>query len=176
MSGDSDNREEAVVRALARVTAIDYLIQCGSPTALPGTVIGPSSLTQAILWDITGPWYIPRDEQFDVMKTWARENLQNEGDDWVMRTYERYLPRINEITLQKILPRFPSRLRREAWSARHQYLGPFRANLLFYLIEEGLRSEGMDEAFFSRLIDVYEAGRTPCGWRGEYPEGNLAIF
>lgn len=30
--------------------------------------------------------------------------------------------------------------------------------------------------FFLELLKVYESGNFPCGWDGEWPEGNLIIF
>jgi hypothetical protein len=30
--------------------------------------------------------------------------------------------------------------------------------------------------FFKKLLDVYDSGNFPCGWVGEYPEGNLIVL
>jgi len=43
------------------------------------------------------------------------------------------------------------------------------------LAEERFR-EWHPPAFFSRLLKVYEAGHFPCGWNGEWPNGQLVIY
>ncbi len=30
--------------------------------------------------------------------------------------------------------------------------------------------------FFDSIFRVYDAGRFPCGWRGEYPDGELLVL
>ena len=44
-----------------------------------------------------------------------------------------------------------------------------------YLMEAAYREVLLQPLFFDSLIQVYEAGHVPCGWDGEWPNGQLVI-
>ncbi len=44
-----------------------------------------------------------------------------------------------------------------------------------YLMEAAYREVLLQPLFFDSLIQVYEAGHIPCGWDGEWPNGQLVI-
>ncbi|BCB04106.1 hypothetical protein [Bacillus sp. KH172YL63] len=35
---------------------------------------------------------------------------------------------------------------------------------------------GKNSSFFEELFDVYKLGAFPCGWKGDYPEGEIIAF
>jgi hypothetical protein len=43
-------------------------------------------------------------------------------------------------------------------------------------VMEATYSDCRPPIFFSNLLEVYERGRFPCGWRGEWPNGHLLII
>lgn len=44
-----------------------------------------------------------------------------------------------------------------------------------YLMEAAYREALVAPLFFDSLIEVYEAGYIPCGWDGQWPNGQLVI-
>jgi hypothetical protein len=49
-------------------------------------------------------------------------------------------------------------------------------DILGALMENTYLSSGHRSFFFTELLWVYEAGHLPCGWRGEWPVGNLLVY
>jgi hypothetical protein len=49
-------------------------------------------------------------------------------------------------------------------------------DILGALMENTYLSSGHRSFFFLELLWVYEAGHLPCGWRGEWPVGNLLVY
>lgn len=49
-------------------------------------------------------------------------------------------------------------------------------DVVHYLIEDAYKDNLKKPLFFASLIAVYESGHLPCGWDGEWPEGNLVIY
>jgi hypothetical protein len=47
---------------------------------------------------------------------------------------------------------------------------------MHYLIEDAYKTKLKGELFFEKLITIYEKGYIPCGWSGEWPEGNLIVY
>ncbi|PDY46418.1 cytoplasmic protein [Bacillus pseudomycoides] len=35
---------------------------------------------------------------------------------------------------------------------------------------------GKTDNFYERIFEVYKHGGWPCGWKGEYPEGNMIVY
>lgn len=54
-------------------------------------------------------------------------------------------------------------------------LADLQWNLHAYLMEAAYRRQLVQPLFFDSLIQVYEAGHIPCGWDGEWPNGQLVI-
>lgn len=50
-----------------------------------------------------------------------------------------------------------------------------KSNLLFFLALYAFR-EYKEEPFHNELLNIYEQGCFPCGWKGTYPEGKIIIF
>lgn len=48
-----------------------------------------------------------------------------------------------------------------------------RWDILSAAMEDEYLPEGHSSFFFLELLHIYEAGRLPCGWRGQWPEGAL---
>jgi hypothetical protein len=48
--------------------------------------------------------------------------------------------------------------------------------ILSALMENAYMSSNHGSFFFLELLTVFETGHFPCGWRGEWPQGQLVIF
>jgi len=46
-------------------------------------------------------------------------------------------------------------------------------DVIHFLIEDFYSGKLNNSFFFNKLISVYESGHIPCGWLGNWPEGNL---
>ncbi|WP_426576192.1 hypothetical protein ACP179_16895 [Xenorhabdus stockiae] len=51
-----------------------------------------------------------------------------------------------------------------------------RWDLMHYLIEDTYKKKLIKPLFFAGLVDIYEKGHLPCGWDGEWPNGNIIIY
>lgn len=49
------------------------------------------------------------------------------------------------------------------------------SNLLFFLALYAFH-EYKEEPFHNELLNIYEQGYFPCGWKGTYPDGKIIIF
>lgn len=49
-------------------------------------------------------------------------------------------------------------------------------DVVHYLIEDTYKDKLKKPLFFNSLMIIYESGHIPCGWDGEWPEGNLVIY
>ncbi|MBS9429828.1 hypothetical protein CE143_15995 [Photorhabdus luminescens] len=49
-------------------------------------------------------------------------------------------------------------------------------DIVHYLIEDTYKDKLKKPLFFEKLIEVYESGHLPCGWDGEWPNGNLIVY
>ena len=49
-------------------------------------------------------------------------------------------------------------------------------NVMSALTEDAYRDCHLPTQFFTQLLDVYESGRFPCGWKGRWPDGALLYF
>ena len=51
-----------------------------------------------------------------------------------------------------------------------------KCDFVNYLLEDAYKDKLKFNLFFDELVNVYESGHIPCGWDGEWPEGNLVIY
>jgi hypothetical protein len=51
-----------------------------------------------------------------------------------------------------------------------------RWDILGALMENAYLRSGHSAFFFLEMLTVYEAGRFPCGWQGEWPKGRLLVY
>lgn len=50
-----------------------------------------------------------------------------------------------------------------------------RWDIIEYVMERHF-SPIREQCYFALLIQWYEAGRMPCGWNGEFPQGKLIVY
>ncbi|WP_409310354.1 hypothetical protein [Pectobacterium sp. B1J-3] len=49
-------------------------------------------------------------------------------------------------------------------------------DIIHYLIEDAYKDKIKKSLFFDSLICIYESGHIPCGWDGNWPNGNLVVY
>lgn len=55
-------------------------------------------------------------------------------------------------------------------------LSNIKWDLLNYLLEDAYSPLLNKSLFFMNLISIYEQGHMPCGWAGQWPQGELIIY
>ena len=107
---------------------------------------------------------------------WVKEHIDSDSDEYLFEQRHRIDSQITAIVKGRIWPTLPSKLRRADSNTRFRIETGFKAELMYLVIEFNLIDHGMPPVFFTRLLPAYEAGRYPCGWEGDYPEGRLIVF
>ena len=97
----------------------------------------------------------------------------------VNRVKTRY--RWNDVVIiikNKILPNLLEYVVKE-WNKKYEqseYIEKkINSNLLFFLALYAFK-EYKEEPFHNELLNIYEQGYFPCGWKGTYPNGKIIIF
>jgi len=49
-------------------------------------------------------------------------------------------------------------------------------DLVNYLIEDAYKDKLRMTLFFNNLLSIYESGHIPCGWDGQWPNGQLIVY
>lgn len=77
-----------------------------------------------------------------------------------------------------ILPSISDHVIKE-WNSKYEeseYIKrKINSNLLFFLALYAFL-EYKEEPFYNELLNIYEQGYFPCGWKGTYPNGKIIIF
>ena len=67
----------------------------------------------------------------------------------------------------------------EVWNSKYgesEYIKrKINSNLLFFIALYVFK-EYKEEPFHNELLNIYEQGYFPCGWKGTYPNGKIIIF
>ncbi|MGC5327303.1 hypothetical protein [Brevibacillus sp. SYSU BS000544] len=64
----------------------------------------------------------------------------------------------------------------ENYSIDEKIIQIIKWDLLNAIIEHSYKDCKNRPTFFLYLLDVYEQGNFPCGWRGSYPNGELIVY
>lgn len=147
--------------AIERLLRIDWLANIGKPASLAGVrQIDQGELGSSLASD-----------------AWEAATLEarNAVTGRLARLHPGQYQAWNELAgqaktaLQPLLQKLPVALANNATLADLQWI------LHAYLMEAAYRDVLLQPLFFDSLIKVYEAGHIPCGWDGEWPNGQLVI-
>lgn len=81
---------------------------------------------------------------------------------------------IKKETLSSILQKAEKKWN-EKYDESEEITKNLRWNILNILTLNAFR-EYKNEPFHEELLNIYEQGYFPCGWKGTYPEGKIVIF
>ena len=157
---------------VSRVKAIEWFAHCGEPAAfdLTMSVETVRDWPQAMAACQTPSWEdieLEAQNQLTVeLHSIARERYQQWND--IVRTFkDDLLTPLSETVWQPFQERrgLPITL-----------VHCVQWDILGALMENAYMGSNHGAFFFLELLSVYEAGHFPCGWRGEWPEGQLLVF
>jgi hypothetical protein len=162
----------SVAEFLADLDSIDWFAHAGEPCA------HPTVESLQVGWDRYGAnmldiWI----EQIQAIEDKAKESIGNDEIDrlfevtsasihdrlndgicrYLDRTYSNDVSQLQRTVDESIVPEVVDQVKRDvAWAA----------------IERALQHSG----FFGLLVPIYRAGRWPCSWSGDYPEGRPILL
>ena len=112
----------------------------------------------------------------------ARLEAQNQLTIWLARNarndYQRWNDLVRACKSTVISPVVEPALREfcQAHGVDDVIIPAVRWCILGALMENEYLHTGHTSFFFFELLEVYEAGHFPCGWVGEWPQGELYIY
>jgi hypothetical protein len=156
----------------ARVNAIDWFAHCGEPLSLDLSVEFRQikSWPQAMKSGKARAWENAELEAQNQLTLWLHlhdhENYQKWND--IVRAHKKAV--ITPLVEKKIAP----------FQARHGLdivlVHSVQWDIIGALMENSYMASGHPAFFFLELLMVYEAGHFPCGWKGDWPQGELVVF
>lgn len=173
----SEAYDAAVEAMIARLEKIRYLEHCGEPPnhewAVPidrdfvSAMFGCRRASDYVIFVIA---------RMNEISAWVKDYFHVDSEEYLIQLRERIERPINTIVNRRIFPMFPVELRKSDPNTRYSAKIGFKTELTYIAIEAGLFELGLPVGIFTKLLPVYEAGRYPCGWEGEYPEGRCIAF
>ena len=172
MAGFVSKHQFAWSDVAARLRAVDWFSRCGEPVVC--------DVTMAI--ERVATWPDALESSADAVWEDTQLEAQNQLTEWLHRhDHENYQHWNNLVAEHKAS--VLERLAREKWIP---YVESHRLDIVVVhsiqwdalgaLMENSYLSSNHRCFFFLELLSVYEAGHFPCGWRGEWPEGNLVVY
>lgn len=160
---------------ISHLETLNYLEHCGEPPDHEWGVPKVRDMQSAIFAYGTdfGAFQIPFINQ---MGAWVKEHMDPDPDEYIYQQREFIYDRVDAIVRRRIWPLMPKHFRRGGSNFRFQVETGFRMDFMHLAIERALGEYGLPPGLFSMLLAPYEAGRYPCGWEGEYPEGRLIVY
>ena len=157
----------------ARIEAIDWFSKCGEPADFDVTtnVERVKTWAQATKTCKTRTWGNVELEARNQL-TMALHKLDPERyQDW------------NEITARVQEERLLMPLTKKVWEPFQRKHGLHvklvhcvQWDVLAAMMENAYMSSNHGSYFFLELLTVFEAGHFPCGWHGDWPQGNLVVY
>jgi hypothetical protein len=108
-------------------------------------------------------WYVEGNRALGDLQQFFFENAPEHNASW-----NKYIEEANAVIRTNVLPR--SRAALQAGNYEKLHCNLVTDDVKIALIEIQFRHLGTPR-FFENLLEVYEAGHLPCGWRGNSPAG-----
>jgi hypothetical protein len=110
------------------------------------------------------------------LEQWAIATLSNTVVDEIFATTSEYLGQLVSQALQSYFDRRPSINENTECSADFglwpEMLDSIKRDVAWAAMEHVLH----EPEFFTDLLAYYRAGRWPCSWDGEYPDGTVVVL
>jgi len=156
----------------ARVRGINWFSRCGKPLALDLTmkVERVGSWPEAIESCTDVAWANVEMAAQNQLTVWLHNHEREKYQSWNNLVVSHKSEVIDPLTEQQFVP----------FQTGHGLdivlVHSVQWDILGALMENSFLGSGHSAFFFLELLWVYEAGHFPCGWRGQWPEGNLVVF
>jgi hypothetical protein len=113
--------------------------------------------------DLMQAWYIEGNRALSDLQNFFFTHAPEKDELW-----NQYIDEANAVVRTNVLPRAKPALEAGSYEKLHRNL--IVDDVKIALIEIQFRGLGTPR-FFENLLEVYEAGHLPCGWRGNSPAG-----
>jgi hypothetical protein len=156
----------------SRLRRIKWFCNCGEPLTvkLTAPVRQVPNWQRAIESSRSTDWENAKLEAYNQLTGWLAENVPREFKNWNKLVKKFKATVIHPVVEPQVLAVF--RLQkideRIVTSVTYTTLGAVMENAYLHT--------GHKAFFFLELLEIYEAGHFPCGWRGEWPAGQLLVF
>jgi cell wall assembly regulator SMI1 len=155
----------------ARLARVPWCARCGQgPTelGLPFPAVWLSTWKETKTRMGSRSWHNAELEASNELTLWLHNNAPDAYQSWNER-----VARIKATVVAELEP---------VWKQRQEELGglqlvsELRTIVVGAAMELDYLSFGHPARFFLNLLPVLEAGHLPCGWKGRWPSGELALF
>ena len=154
----------------ARLARVPWCGRCGQgPTEidLPFPVVWLSTWDEAKTRMGATSWENAKLEAQNELTLWLHNNAKNDYRSWNERA-----KRVKAALVAELEP---------VWKRRQEEIGLQLVSELRWIVvgmamEIDYLSFGHPARFFLNLLPVFEAGHLPCGWKGRWPRGGLALI
>ena len=159
--------------AVARLRAIDWFVNCGTPVSLDLTTPfrQVSSWDEAIECCTSVEWENSQLEAQNQLTLWMHLHDRERYQGWNESVSEHKKTTLDPLIKQVIAP-----LLAKSVSEPATVIPSVQWDILGALMENSSLGSGHAAFFFLELLTVYEAGHFPCGWRGSWPQGELLVL
>lgn len=156
---------------LHRIENIHWLYNCGNP------------INKAIFFDFcyAKDWEEAKESYRDSV--WENTTLEarNQLSSFLYKRYLTQFSEWNKISKEarafvdaKVVPNLTSV--KGNFSIDDKFIQLIRWDILHAIMEHTYTECKNTPIFYLHLLDIYEQGNIPCGWRGLYPNGELIVF
>jgi hypothetical protein len=155
-----------------RLGAVPWFSGCGNrpvPLVLTPEVVWVADWAAAAAAEARPEWEDATLEAQNQLTVWLHEHAFDRYQGW-----NEHVERFKTDVLAELEPRW--RAYQQAEHLGDWFLHSLRWNVLGAGMENEYLPCGHRAFFFLELLDVYEAGRYPCGWEGTWPRGRLLVY
>jgi hypothetical protein len=155
-----------------RLRPIEWFSQVGDPMSLDLSMPTEqvSSWPEAVGWCTDGVWQNVELSAQNQLTLWLHQHDHENYQKWNELVVQYKAAVVQPLTEEKLAPYQQARGLNSAVVSSVQW------DILGALMENDYLGSGHRCFFFLELLAVYEAGHFPCGWRGEWPQGDLMVY
>jgi hypothetical protein len=160
-----------VYKLLEVLHQVKWFENCGKPLELEESMIG--NIDQCLTWEQavkeadSYEWKCIKNEAVNQITQYLDAKHRKIYQTWNL-IIDEIRPLLNEVYEDKILFFLPSNLNKELGQS-------IRKDILRLLIEAHW-SYLVQPVFFTPVTFWYIKGHFPCGWRGDFPNGQLLVY
>jgi hypothetical protein len=137
---------------------------CSSLTPSPGRAVNDLEVAKVFAWSKT----YGQDEL-----TWSDIRSERISEVWAI-AYENGVDELVDKQIAAALEDVASIVERQLDARHRELLDDIVADLKGCIYSRLF--QGISNPFFEEILTIYRSGGWPCGWDGDWPEGNLLTY
>lgn len=164
---------ELDINLIERLNNINWFVNCGT-TVQESMGLQAKSLSDAKKSILMNRWQNIildyREDTSSKLTIRSIKGLGNEVQDWNKLNHEfkeKHLPQLQEIWEEKLA---------ELGIGEPEVVAIVRFSILAIVVLDAYKEIIPVAVFFYELLEIYEAGYLPCGWKGKKAEGQFVIY